>query len=539
MNELSSKTLNSIIHEKDSSHSQILNHIKTEHLAWLYSKRNEDGSLESVSEAAYLFSPLFKDNYFLFFSKWGVYGDLISEEDWRADFDFLSEKPYEGIYPRIYEFIDRITFNGVEQKSNINQIFTEEMEKYNPETEGKPAEQFAEEISNELCRNINVFLDFFDTISSINAWAVNKKIYRISDMLTEDFVEQDVIFPTDALNNLPFKSFAIDLSKNKLFGGIFDCCIVRVIEHKNNYVVDYKLFDKDGIQLLCGEETILRFPADMDNTAESVDYFTGWRRFHKKNLQSYNINIHMLSALAYADAVSGITKKNYNLSKQAGKVVGNTMYTLLERDEECPNPGNKLEEDIRYAVAKISKQAIDFEQRIGIRSIIDNKYMLFNDAPARYYKKFVKFLFCTLFYLCCTNRTTKKTVTGASDTPVKQRRKSKEAPEKKETGEIAYEVLQTAQEKLASEEQVSPKELQSNVFINYNELNIDKGEYVPSQTLHREGKKLSGKTKKPHLVRGHFHHYRCGKGKKEVIYKYVEPYYTGIRRDIVSVTDIK
>lgn len=521
MNELSSKVLNGIAKDKDATTSELIKHLKAEHLLWTFGQISEDGKrIESAKEAAHIFPHLFQDDqFFLFFTKWGAENGIISEEDWTADFDFIfTETGYDGLYPQAFNFLRKLTYVG---ESAINCILSQMngIEAKKDRIMQKPWE--LERLCQLACHPTNLFLGYFDTIGSINTWYKHKKIYRLSNILTEDFIEQDVIFPTNALNNLPFRSFAIDLSQNSYFKDIFDCCFVRVFCEKGNYLVDYKLFDKNGVHLLPAEDLIMRFPAGEDNTVETADAWTQRKFYTNGNLRVFNADLYMLAALAYTDELYGLIankKKTEDVAPAPASILQNNPHTVVE------NPLVRLKEvdkTFADAVEKGAKDIIDWERRAKIRSIIDPHYRSFQDVPARYYKKFARFLFCTLFYLCCSNKSNKRNV---AETRTRQRRKPKEAPEAVSATEFTCEDLKTA------------TEVSEGMHVNYNAINLNVGEYSSTE---RDRNRKKGRSRKPHLVRGHFHHYRCGKGRTEVVYKYVEPYYTGVKRKIISVTDIR
>jgi hypothetical protein len=146
----------------------------------------------------------------------------------------------------------------------------------------------------------------------------------------------------------------------------------------------------------------------------------------------------------------------------------------------------------------------------------------FKSVPGRMYRKLERFLMATLFYLCCSNKTVRKNARKLDDDETTSSQRYASGTSYVPAGEAEV-------EELGSDEPI----------FAFNEIDLnDDGEPKGSQ----KSKGGKGTGHKPHLVRGHFHHYRCGKGRTEVIYKYTHAYYTGTdrsRKKIVSVTTLR
>ena len=301
---------------------------------------------------------------------------------------------------------------------------------------------------------------YIEANTFIGIWVDKKKIYRISDALEEDFINQeDLAIPTDALRFLPFKSFAIDLSENAVLGKWFDCAIATVAEYNGCYKVDFKVFDKAGLLANSGFKINFLF---MDGEDTKIDP------------EELKIFTH--------DTIS-----RYDFFK-----------------ERC----HKAFENVR----PFSNDIISLENYI-----VSQNFSRFQSVRPSMYRKLEKFLFASVFYLCCSNKSVRKV---AADTVAVDKMKV--------PGAGKQDVQKT----------VVPVEVEQLGFdipqFTFNEVDLD-----DDGIRKVKGNGRTGRTTRPHLVRGHYHHYRCGKGRKELIYKYTNPYYTGVKHDnIVSVTTL-
>ena len=325
--------------------------------------------------------------------------------------------------------------------------------------------------------------------ANIGKWFNHKKIYRVSDTLEDDFINQkDILVPADALRFLPFRSFAIDISSNAILGRYFDSVIVTVNEFEGNYVVDCKVYDKCGLLVNNGFQIAFTFIKDKDTNLS----------------EEYLDNLYQKDYLNYYDKIkddySGIAMQVKKLKESRNPLANNYV--------------NMTDKEFAYRVKKLTGIQTD-EGGMADVSAFEN----YRRIPPKKYKQLERFLFCTLFYLCCSNKKTKRTYRSESTGESK--------------GSANTVILET--EDLGFEME-NPDTLPE---ISFGELKIDEVENDADAQgrIRRGGKK--GSKKKPHLVRGHFHHYRCGKGKKDTVYKYTAPYYTGTKKNIVSVTTLK
>lgn len=299
------------------------------------------------------------------------------------------------------------------------------------------------------------------------AWLEQKKIYRVSPVLEEDFIGQkDLRIPGDAVKYLPFRSFAIDLTNNPILGPHFDSVIVSVIHNHNETSIGYMVYDHNGLIANPGYSIVDVFAPGQESRIDEEEL----KFFVNDNIELYD---------CYKKSLKGILSKRDVFAK------------------------NEAELD-------------------GIP--ISNRFLAYEPVRASLYKKLRRFLFSFIFYLCCSNKHSRKTVAQldavtANKVPVKDIGKP-----------AALEVSDT--ETVEIEDFGTDKP-----YFLFNTLDLDDdGEYIPAE---RNCGNKTGLRRRPHLVRGHYQHYRCGKGRKEVIYKYTEPYYTGRGHNVVSVTELR
>ncbi len=388
----------------------------------------------------------------------------------------LKTKGYQGDYPEMVNLVSRLYMEGnrlhidFDEHGNNTNVLTEE---------------------ENLCivpkLNQRLFWSYIEISAAVFSWMCDKKIYRVSDTLAKDFIEQtDLAVPTDALKYLPFRSFAIDLSRTPEFNGYFDCVFVNVIEYNGDYKILLKVIDSEGIPANTGFDMYFEFHKGEDSSLSEeelreyysrgmLDLFSKHKEYAKECAEEYLVT-HGRNPLSGAPfGVSGMSGDK-TLAKFLG--FGSESYVPF------------------YISA----------------------YKNYQPVPASKYRKLERFLLSTIFYLCCSNKTVVKT-----DVPLNESECDKEAYHGHNGTKVEVEQLGV--------------DIDDTPMFVFNELDLnDDGDNEL-----KSGKKGTGRgtSHKPHLVRGHFHHYRCGKGKKDVIYKYTMPYYTGVKSNIVSVTTIK
>lgn len=364
---------------------------------------------------------------------------------------------YKGDYPLINNLISRLycTTNNT----------------LNPDTEDILGLRDGLSITPVPFMNYAQFWSYIETLFVLSVWPGTGKIYKVSDVLTKDFISQeDLALPTDALKYLPYRCFAIDVSDNREFSGYFDCVLVLIVSYKGNYKAIYKPFDSKG---LLADTGIGMFKTFLDGTDTSLDDMELKAKYSKLKIESFDIQKKTTAIFATADTkVFGIDGK----------------YSP-------------------FAVKDWKDESLEY-------------FRDFKSVPASAYKKLERLLLATLFYLCCSNKSVRKNASELA---------SKDSFPKEKTDAAGH---------VKAEIETLGADIEEQLVVSFNNIDLNSmGEYLEKESTSGTGKK--GSAHKPHLVRGHFHHYRCGKGRKEVIYKYTAPYYTGVKKNIVSVTTLR
>ena len=335
--------------------------------------------------------------------------------------------------------------------------------------------------------DIEDLVSYLTTQALIFSWHDYMQVYRFTDTLTDDFIAQpEITLPADALKHMPFSCFAIDLSKNKSLKTYFDSVFVQVSKTETGYHIVYKSFDNTGLNTNY-------------SLAQNID-----------DEGSMTITDDTLKELIVPSIVKPANEAKVELAQYIKDIMS------LRR---CATGS------IRNDVEKLSKTNFftyhdTYEVQNEIQhmdKILLDKFEDFKPLMTSAYRKLHKFIIGAIFYLCCANKTVKK----SADDPV--------AIKDSDSTKIKHLRLEDLGIELDDEELI----INNSHLIDKTSPNITDVD-DPTEHGHRKSS-----TRRPHLVRGHFHNFRVGKGRKEILYKYVNPYYTGTKRKIVSVTDVK
>ena len=305
-----------------------------------------------------------------------------------------------------------------------------------------------------------VFLwSYLRTLAVVVSWCRMQKIYRVADALAKDFIRQEQVYlPYDALKYLPYTTFAIDVSRNSELAGYFDCVFVNVVKYNNEYNVIYEVMDPEFIHATSGMQCGFEISPEEEYEEFVINEESQKERWRLSNIRKWDL----YKMIAQAKAETNHTKTEY---------------------WDAPD-----------------------------------EFLKFKAIPPSAYKKLERFVLGTIFYLCCTNKSVRKTAVKSENetkTEVKQRAANKSEAKTMEVEDLGLDV-------------------EDALTISFNKLTLEEKEIRSSSISSNH----TGKSRKPHLVSGHFQHFRCGKGRTEVVYKYVKPYYTGTKTNVVSVTTL-